>query len=140
MNTGTGAAPALSNEPIGFSRLKQLVESVGESKNYIFFLDKYDEVDVVSRPRQGESESGTDDIVNLLQEAQAHGPYFEILSIVNGKFTGYPVTEILGQPSDEELRDALTEAWGSRTQFYRQRVTEFGPSAYPRQSVVPLED
>ncbi len=130
MNTGTGAA---LNQPIGFGRLKQLVESAEEGKNHIFFLDKNGEVERVSQDHQEEIE-------NLLDEAQAHGPYFEILSIVEDRLTAYPAIEILGEPSDSELQAALTEAWASRTEFYRERVAEFGPEAYPRQSVVPLEE
>jgi len=132
MSTGTGATPAL-NQPIGFRRLKRLVESADEDKNHIFFLDKNGEVERVSQDHQ-------DEIENLLNEAQAHGPYFEILSIVEGRFTAHPTIEILGEPSDSDLQVALSEAWASRQLFYSERVAEFGPDAYPKQSIVPLDE
>lgn len=142
------ATSAVSPQQFRFGRLKQLVHSVHsthsakEGQSYLFFLDKNGEVEVVSEKIDPETGEWADPL--LLHEAAravSGGPYFEILSIVEGRITVWPgVREILGEPSDEELQAALNEAWMQRQQFYQERVAEYGPSAYPRQSVVELNE
>jgi hypothetical protein len=107
------------------SIVKRIIEAGERDKNYLVFVARHGEIDVVS------ATSGEEAFIYLNEEAKARsgGPYFEILSITGG-------TVIIDDNqcvayTDQLLVNAIQEALDNHREFYAERAKEFGASAYP---------